>query len=44
VSGVTVIGNVWVEGSYAYGTHSVVDVSDVTWSGNTLEDGTEVPL
>ena len=44
VSGVTVTGNVWVEGSYAYGTHSVVDVSDVTWSGNTLDDGTEVPL
>lgn len=44
VSGVTVTGNIWIEGSYAYGTHSVVDVTDVTWSGNTLEDGTDVPL
>jgi len=44
VSGVTVTGNIWIEDSYAYGTHSVVDATDVTWSGNTLDDGTEIPL
>jgi parallel beta-helix repeat protein len=42
VSDVTVSGNVWVEGSYVYGTHSVVSVSNITWLFNCLSDGTPV--
>jgi Right handed beta helix region len=44
VSGETIIGNVWVKGSYVYGTHSVVFVSNITWKYNCLSDGTPVPL
>lgn len=42
VSGVTVTGNVWVKGSYAYGPVSLVAASGITWSNNKLSDGTVV--
>jgi hypothetical protein len=32
----------WVKGSYVYGTHSVVSVTDITWSYNCLSDGIPV--
>ncbi|MDB4937894.1 MAG: hypothetical protein JWP87_4866, partial [Labilithrix sp.] len=42
VSGVTVTGNVWVKGSYVYGTHSVQAASGITWANNKSSDGTIV--
>jgi hypothetical protein len=44
VSSVAVIGNVWVKGSYVYGTQSVVAVTNITWKYNCLSDGTPVLL
>jgi len=42
IDGVTVTGNVWVKGSYVYGTHDIVQASRVVWSNNRLADGTPV--
>lgn len=44
VDGVNVFNNVWVKDSYVYGTHSIVDATNVTWSNNRLDDGTLINL
>lgn len=40
---VRLVGNVWVSGSWKYGTHRISDTADVTWSGNTTTEGARLP-
>jgi hypothetical protein len=42
IIGAKVIGNVWMKGSYVYGTHAIMDVPAVTWMYNVLNDGTPI--